>query len=151
MRDATLAAGDLRPSTRRETFQFPLAIRLRLSPRLAGRLRFGARWPDRRALGVGDLLVDRARLLGRGVALARDVFNPDRVVLLGQAFSGYRPGLTHLAASFAAASVLEPLNPRVSSLGPRVQALAACTAALRRVYPDPLGTVRKAEAREHTC
>lgn len=95
-----------------------------------------------------DLLVERARLLGRGVALARDVFNPDRVVLLGQAFTGYRPGLAHVAASFAAASVLEPLNLRVSSLGPRVQALAACTAALRPVYDDPLGTVRKTEARD---
>ncbi|MBO0849865.1 MAG: ROK family protein, partial [Pseudonocardia sp.] len=95
-----------------------------------------------------DLLVERARLLGRGVALARDVFNPDRVVLLGQAFTGYRPGVAHVTASFAATSVLEPLHPMVSSLGPRVQALAACTAALRPVYADPLGTLRKADARD---
>jgi predicted NBD/HSP70 family sugar kinase len=95
-----------------------------------------------------ELLVQRARLLGRGVALARDVFNPDRVVLLGQAFTGYRPGLAHVAASFADASVLEPLGLRVSSLGHRVQALAACTAALRPVYADPLAAVRKADARD---
>jgi predicted NBD/HSP70 family sugar kinase len=95
-----------------------------------------------------ELLVERARVLGRGVALARDVFNPDRVVLLGQGFTGYRPGLAHVSASFAAASVLEPLIPKVSSLGPGLQALAACTAALRPVYVDPLGAMRKTAARE---
>lgn len=97
-----------------------------------------------------ELLVERARLLGRGVALARDVFNPDRVVLVGQAFTGYRPGLAHMVASFAEASVLEPLSLRVSSLGPRVQALAACTAALRPVYADPLGVVRDAGAQDQS-
>lgn len=100
--------------------------------------------------GAHELLLERAELLGRGVALARDVLNPDRVVLLGQAFTGYRPGLAHVAASFAAASVLEPLSPRVSSLGPQVQALAACTAALRPIYADPLGAVRKFEARDQS-
>jgi len=94
-----------------------------------------------------ELLVDRARLLGRGVALVRDVFNPDRVVLLGQAFTGYRPGLAHVSASFAAHSVLEPISLRVSSLGTGVQALAACLAALRPVYADPLGALLKATAR----
>jgi predicted NBD/HSP70 family sugar kinase len=94
-----------------------------------------------------ELLVQRATLLGRGVALVRDVFNPDRVVLLGQAFTGYRPALAHVAAGFAATSVLEPLSLRVSSLGPAVQALAACTAALRPVYADPLGAVRRYSAR----
>lgn len=94
-----------------------------------------------------DLLVERARLLGRGVALARDVFNPDHVVLLGQAFTGYRPGLAHVAAGFAAASTLEPLSLRVSSLGPRAEAFAACAAALRPVYADPLGATRGAKLR----
>ncbi|MDT7601773.1 MAG: hypothetical protein QOK26_3850 [Pseudonocardiales bacterium] len=95
-----------------------------------------------------ELLVERARVLGRGVALARDVFNPDRVVLLGQAFTGYRPGLAHVSASFAAATVLDRLVPSVSSLGPGVQALAACTAALLPVHADPFGAVRKSVARE---
>ncbi|WP_051580558.1 ROK family transcriptional regulator [Pseudonocardia acaciae] len=102
---------------------------------------------ERGARAAHELLVERARLLGRGVALARDVFNPDRVALLGRAFTGYRPALAHVAASFNAASVLEPLSLRVSSLGPRVHALTACTAALRPIYADPLAAVRKADAR----
>jgi predicted NBD/HSP70 family sugar kinase len=93
------------------------------------------------------LLIERGRLLGRGVALVRDVFNPDRVMLLGQAFTGYRPALAHVRESFAATSVLEPMSLRVSSLGTGIQATAACTAALRPVYADPLGTVLKSEAR----
>jgi predicted NBD/HSP70 family sugar kinase len=84
------------------------------------------------------LLLRRAALLGKGVALARDVFAPDRVVLMGQAFTCYRPALAEVATAFSAASVLEPLGLRVSSLGSGVQALAACTSALRSVYADPL-------------
>ena len=94
-----------------------------------------------------ELLVERAVLLGRGVALARDVLDPDRVMLLGQAFTGYRPGLDHVRASFAATSVLAPLVPGVSSLGAAPQALAACTAALRPVYADPFAAVRTARTR----
>jgi predicted NBD/HSP70 family sugar kinase len=97
--------------------------------------------------GAHELLVERARLLGRGVAIVRDVLNPDHVVLAGQAFTAYRPALPHVSASFAATTVLEPMNLRVTSFGPSVQALAACTAALRPVYADPLGAVRKAVAR----
>jgi predicted NBD/HSP70 family sugar kinase len=100
--------------------------------------------------GNGDahqLLVDRARLLGRGVALVRDLLDPDRVVLLGQAFTAYRPALAHVSAAFAARSVLEPLPLQVSPLGPGVQALAACTAALVPVYADPLRAVTRSEAR----
>ena len=93
-----------------------------------------------------ELLAERARLLGRGVALVRDVLNPDRVVLLGQAFTGYRPGLAHVSASFAAHSALEPLSLQVSALGTGVQARAACAAALRPVYADPLGTVLRSES-----
>lgn len=94
-----------------------------------------------------DLLVERARFLGQGVALLRDVLNPDRVVLLGQAFTGYRPGLGHVSAAFANRSVLPPLTLRVSPLGRGVQALAAGTAALLPVYADPLGAVRRAGVR----
>ncbi|HEX4249427.1 MAG TPA: ROK family transcriptional regulator [Pseudonocardia sp.] len=96
-----------------------------------------------------ELLVERATLLGRGVALARDVLDPDRVVLLGQAFTGYRAGLDHVRASFAATSVLAPLGLGVSALGAAPQALAACTAALRPVYADPLEAVRSARPRPH--
>ena len=97
--------------------------------------------------GAHELLLRRAGLLGRGVALARDVLNPDRVVLLGQAFTRYRPALDAVSAGFAAATVLEPMRPTVSALGPGVQALAACTTALAPVYADPLGVVRRGAAR----
>jgi predicted NBD/HSP70 family sugar kinase len=103
---------------------------------------------ERGGLAAHELLVERAVLLGRGVALARDVLDPDRVVLLGQAFTGYRPGLAHVRESFAATSVLAPLVPGVSSLGAAPQALAACTAALRPVYADPLAAVRGARPRD---
>ena len=88
-----------------------------------------------------ELLVERARLLGRGVALVRDVLNPHRVVLLGQAFTAYRPALAQVSAGFAAHSALEPLSLQVSTLGSGLQALAACTTALRPVYADPLGAL----------
>jgi predicted NBD/HSP70 family sugar kinase len=94
-----------------------------------------------------DLLVERARLLGRGVAMVRDVLNPDHVVLAGQAFTAYRPALAHVSASFAATTALEPMNLQITSLGHAVQALAACTAALRPVYADPLAAIRKVAAR----
>lgn len=94
------------------------------------------------------LLEERARMLGRGVALARDVLDPDRVVLLGQAFTAYRPGLAHVSAAFAARSVLAPLTLQVSPLGAGVQAVAACTAAVRPVLADPLRVAARAGTRD---
>jgi predicted NBD/HSP70 family sugar kinase len=90
-----------------------------------------------------ELLVARARHLGTGAALLRDVLNPARVVLLGPAFTGYRPALGHVSAAFAERSVLPPLTPRVSPLGRGEPALAAVTAALLPVYADPLAAVRR--------
>ena len=95
---------------------------------------------DRRA---HDLLAERAALLGRGVALVRDVLNPDRVVLAGQAFTAYRPGLAHVSRSFAAASVLPPIGLRAGTFGSALQAVAACTTGLRPIHADPLGAVRR--------
>ena len=94
-----------------------------------------------------DVLAERGRQLGRGVALVRDVLNPDQVVLVGQAFTAYRPALSAVSAGFAATSVLDPMALQVSALGPGVQALAACCAALRPVYTAPFAAVRRADAR----
>ncbi|WP_082538280.1 ROK family protein [Pseudonocardia sp. EC080610-09] len=102
---------------------------------------------DRRA---HDLLAARARLLGRGVALVRDVLNPDRVVLAGQAFTAYRPGLAHVSESFSRATALPPISLQAGTFGHALQAVAACTAGLRPIYADPLGTVRRAAARHAT-
>ena len=97
-----------------------------------------------------DLLVERAHLLGRGVALVRDVLNPDRVVLAGQAFTAYRQGLAHVSESFSRTTALPPMSLQVSSFGPALQAVAACTAALRPIYADPLAVLRKLAARTPT-
>jgi predicted NBD/HSP70 family sugar kinase len=94
-----------------------------------------------------DLLAEPGRQLGRGVALVRDVLNPDQVVLVGQAFTAYRPALSAVSAGFAATSVLDPMALQVSALGPGLQALAVCCAAPRPVYTDPLAAVRRAGAR----
>ena len=51
-----------------------------------------------------ELLVDRARVLGRTVAMLRDLFNPDRVILGGQAFTDYPAGV--------------PMSPRPSRRHP---------------------------------
>ncbi|MEU6698864.1 ROK family protein [Pseudonocardia sp. NPDC046786] len=99
---------------------------------------------DRRA---HDLLTARARLLGNGVALVRDLLNPDRVVLAGQAFTRYRPGLAHVSESFSRSTALPPISLQASTFGHALQAVAACTAGLRPIYADPLGAVARAPAR----
>ena len=99
---------------------------------------------DRRA---HDLLAERARLLGRGVALVRDVLNPDRVVVAGQAFTAYRAGLAHMSESFSRATALPPISLQAGTFGHALQAVAACTAALRPIYADPLAVLRRATAR----
>lgn len=48
------------------------------------------------------LLVERATVLGRTVGMLRDLFNPDRVILGGQAFTEYPAAVPHVARAFAA-------------------------------------------------
>ncbi|MEV5647733.1 ROK family protein [Nocardia sp. NPDC052254] len=91
-----------------------------------------------------DILVERAEILGRTAALVRDMFNPDRIVLGGQAFTGYRPGLERVVQAFGQATALAPADLRISRFGGRVQEHAAAVTSLSVCYADPLSALRRA-------
>ncbi|MGX1811582.1 ROK family protein [Nocardia sp. NPDC055321] len=91
-----------------------------------------------------DLLLERADILGRTAALVRDMFNPDRVVLGGQAFTGYRPGMERVAQAFAESTTLPAADLRVSRFGGRVQEFAAAVTSLSVFYADPVSAMRRA-------
>ncbi len=93
-----------------------------------------------------ELLAERATILGHTVALVRDMLNPDRVVLGGQAFTAYRPAVTHVAKAFQQGSQLPPTDIRISGFGGKVQEFAAVVTALSVLYADPLGAVRRLSA-----
>ena len=90
-----------------------------------------------------EILVDRATVLGRTVAMLRDVVNPDRVTLGGQAFTEYRAGVPHVAEAFARASNLPRKDVRITGFGNRVQAHAAGVVSLSALYADPIGSMRR--------
>jgi predicted NBD/HSP70 family sugar kinase len=90
---------------------------------------------------VHDLLCERARVLGRTAAVLSDMVAPDRVVLVGQAFTGYPPALDEVVAAFGSATVLPPVDVSFTRFGTGVQAVAAGTVALGPVYEDPLRIV----------
>jgi predicted NBD/HSP70 family sugar kinase len=89
-----------------------------------------------------QLLRDRAEVLGRVAAVVRDMVNPDRVVLCGQAFTGYPPALDVIRTSLRQHTATRaPIDISFTRLTGEIQAVAAGTVALRRVYDDPLGVV----------
>lgn len=95
------------------------------------------------SVAAHDLLVERAQVLGRTVAMLRDLFNPDRVILGGQAFTEYPAGIPHVAEAFAATSTLARKDVRVSGFGKRVQEFAAGVTSLSAIYADPLPSMRR--------
>lgn len=88
---------------------------------------------------VLNLLAGRARLLGEAAAAARDMLSPDRVVLVGQAFTGCRAVLGDVIEAFEAATALGPVPVSFTRFGAGIQAAAACTVGLMPVRDDPLG------------
>ncbi|MBJ8347852.1 ROK family transcriptional regulator [Antrihabitans sp. YC2-6] len=96
------------------------------------------------SLAAHRLLVERAEVLGRTVAMLRDLFNPDRVVLGGQAFTEYPSVIPHVAEAFAGASTLAHKDIRISGFGNRVQEFAASVTSLSAIYADPLTSMRRA-------
>ncbi|WP_306364291.1 ROK family protein [Nocardia sp. CC227C] len=94
--------------------------------------------------GARALLAERAEILGRTAALIRDMFNPDRVILGGQAFTGYQPGTARIARAFRANTSLPDADLRISRFGGRVQESAAAVTSLSIFYADPLSAVRRA-------
>lgn len=100
--------------------------------------------------GAHALLVERARVLGSTAAVLCDMVAPDRVVLVGQAFTGYPPALGDVAAAFRAATTRPPLDLSFTRFGTGVQAVAAGTVALAPVYEDPLAGVRRGRSAVRT-
>lgn len=83
----------------------------------------------------------RARVLGRVAASVRDIVAPDRVVLVGQAFTGCPAVLGDIAEAMAEAGLLDEVPVSFTRFGSGIQAVAACTIALGPIYDDPLGLV----------
>ena len=93
------------------------------------------------------LLAERARVLGEAVALLRDMLNPDDLVVGGQAFTEYPEGMDLVEAAFTERSVLAPRDIRVTAFGNRVQEAGAGVVSLGGLYADPIGAMRRAQAR----
>ncbi|UYP18169.1 ROK family protein [Rhodococcus sp. Z13] len=91
------------------------------------------------------LLVERATVLGRTVGMLRDLFNPDRVILGGQAFTEYPAAVPHVAKAFAKATTLPRKDIRITGFGNRVQAHAAGVVSLSSIYSDPLAAMKRAD------
>ena len=96
------------------------------------------------SVAAHELLVERAKVLGRTVAMLRDLFNPDRVILGGQSFTEYPAAIPHVAEAFAQSSTLPRKDIRVSGFGNRVQEFAASVTSLSALYADPLPSMRRA-------
>ncbi|GAC67079.1 putative NagC family transcriptional regulator [Gordonia soli NBRC 108243] len=84
------------------------------------------------------LLEERAEVLGRTVALISDIFNPDHIILGGQAFTDFPATLPTVAKSVKTTSVLPNRDVRVSHSGTTVQQQAAGAVSLDSIYSDPL-------------
>jgi predicted NBD/HSP70 family sugar kinase len=96
-----------------------------------------ARAADEEVLAV---LRERARLLGTAAGVVRDMSAPDRVVLVGQAFTGCPPVFEDIRAGLDT-GVLRDVPVSFTRFGAGIQAIAACTIALVPVYDDPLAVV----------
>lgn len=96
------------------------------------------------------LLTDRARLLGEVAAVIRDMVDPDRLILVGQGFTGLPQVLPALVQAFTEHTQLPELVPSFTRFGADVQAVAAGTAALAPVYEAPLAMVGE-EPRSWRC
>lgn len=84
------------------------------------------------------LLTERALGLGRLVGIASDMLDPDRVVLVGQAFTGFPPALEDVVTGYRSQTAREPVELSFTRFRSGVQAIAACTVAASPVYANPL-------------
>jgi hypothetical protein len=64
---------------------------------------------------------------------------PHRVVLVGQAFTAYEPGLEVAVGAFTDQTALGDVEVSFTRFGAGIQATTACTVALGPIYDDPLG------------
>ena len=105
-----------------------------------------------RAARQGDeaavaLVTERARVLGEAVALLRDMLNPDDLVVGGQAFTEYADAMDVVEDAFARRSVLGHRDIRMTAFGNRVQEAGAGIVSLGGIFADPVGAMRRAQAR----
>lgn len=85
---------------------------------------------------------ERGRTLGALAGSVRDMLSPDRVVLVGQAFTGDPELLDVIVDSYDAHTALDhPVPVSFTRFGADIQAISACTVALGPVLDDPLGAV----------
>ena len=91
------------------------------------------------AAPIRALLRARARTLGEVAAQVRDMVAPDRVVLVGQAFTGCPSVLEDITRAFHETTALGEVPLSFTRFGSGIQAIAACTIAVGPVYDDPLG------------
>lgn len=95
---------------------------------------------------IGALLRARARILGEVAATIRDMVAPDRVVLVGQAFTGCAAVLDEITRAFREGTALGDVPLSFTRFGAGIQAIAACTVALGPVYDDPMAIVAATQA-----
>ena len=71
-----------------------------------------------------EILEERARVLGHTIGLVADIFNPDHIILGGQAFTDYPATLPVVARAVRETSVSSKRDVRVSHSGATVQQLS---------------------------
>ncbi|MBJ7289504.1 MAG: ROK family transcriptional regulator [Williamsia sp.] len=84
------------------------------------------------------ILLERAEVLGRAVSLVADIFNPDHVILGGQAFTDSPSTLPAVARAVRNTPAAPNRDVRVTRAGASVQQQAAGAVSLDAVYSDPL-------------
>nr|WP_241548521.1 ROK family transcriptional regulator [Gordonia alkanivorans] len=87
------------------------------------------------------LFEERAEVLGRTVGLIADIFNPDHIILGGQAFTDYPTSLPTVARAVRETSIVAKRDVRVSHSGATVQQQAAGAVSLDAIYSDPLQAI----------
>ncbi|WP_328855976.1 ROK family protein [Williamsia herbipolensis] len=98
------------------------------------------------AAAAGDdtasaILLERAEVLGRAVSLIADIFNPDHVILGGQAFTDAPSTLPAVARAVRATPAASNRDVRVTRAGAGVQQQAAGAVSLDAIYSDPIGAL----------
>ncbi|GAA2182690.1 ROK family protein [Brooklawnia cerclae] len=95
--------------------------------------------------GAFAIMQERAALMGRAVALVRDMQAPDRIVLLGQAVPDAPSARAMLLRGFRGSTALGPIDLVIPDDADIVQAAAACSVALRPIYEDPIAVTSALE------
>lgn len=88
-----------------------------------------------------ELLVQRARNLGRAAAMVRDMVAPDRMILVGQAYTSRPEVIGETIRAFDEATAGPSMELTFTRVGGGIQAVSACAVALGPVYDDPIAAL----------